>query len=145
MTDHPLREPQSFEPTGKIASGKFGPAITLLLAMVMIPVGWFGCGMMIDNFGMLGAIGLWGLGAAAAILHRRWRRIDKTSALILSVALLLAFCLAEIFWIQNNIVDAETFAKAAKMFPQFLKEYKVDAFAAGIFTVFGMSNFWQRP
>ena len=122
-----------------------GLLVTLILAGAMLPVGWLVCGEMIDNFGMLGAIGLWALGAVAALAHRRWRRIDQSSAIILCIALALAFCLAEIYWIQKNIVDAETFAKAAKLFPTFLSEYKVEAFAAGIFTVFGMGSFWQRP
>ncbi len=122
-----------------------GLLVTLILAVAMLPVGWLVCGEMINNFGRLGAIGLWALGAVAALAHRRWRRIEQSSAIILCIALALAFCLAEIYWIQKNIVDAETFAKAAKLFPTFLTEYKVDAFAAGIFTVFGMGSFWQRP
>ena len=63
----------------------------------------------------------------------------------ISIALALAYCLAETYWVQKNIVDAETFTKAARLLPQILTESRVDTFVGGIFTVFGMGSFWQRP
>ena len=114
--------------------------VAVLVSLGVILTGGIICGAMIDGFGVLGSISLWALGAAAAWIQSRFARVDKSNVILLIASMLIAFCVAEIFWINRNIVGAESIVAAIKKFPQFLIEFKIDAFFAAIMTAFGIGN-----
>lgn len=106
--------------------------------------GGFLCGVMIDQFGSIGAISLWALGFAAGLSANKLTQRSPEVAWILCIACLFAFVVAEVCWIHWNIVGAETWVAALEEFPTFLKEYKVDAFIAAIFTFFGCQAAYRQ-
>jgi len=107
--------------------------------------GGYLCGLMIDQFGATGGISLWALGfvsGSMAVKTTHGRSLVLAGALI--AACVAAFVIAEVLWIHWNIKDADTLSAALAKFPLFLKEYKVSAFIAGVFTFFGCHSAYRQ-
>ena len=119
-------------------------AMATALGCIIVTLGGFVSGVMLEQFGHMGAISLWAWGSASAWVQCRYSRIDTASVLVLCGCLFAAFCVAEIFWIRRNIVGVETVWSAIKTFPRFLIDFKVSAFIAAIFAAFGMGSVISR-
>ncbi len=103
------------------------------------------CGLMIDQFAPVGSISLWALGfvsgfAATKLTQRR----SNATACILAVACILAFVVAEVCWIRWNIQGVESWTDAITKFPRFLKQFRIDAFIAVVFTFFGCQAIYRQ-
>lgn len=113
--------------------------VAVVIGAAMVVLGGYAAAIVMDQVGTMGGITLWALGGIGGILYQRLAMNGRQVAAgwILIVACVLAFVVAEVLWINWNIVDATPLAKALSLFPTFLAEYKTDAFIAAIFTFFG--------
>ena len=122
-----------------------GTLIGAAVGLVTALAGGLLCGLMVDQFGSIGSISLWALGFLAGLAAFKLMQSRNNSvACILVVACVLAFLIAEVSWIHWNIAGAESWMDALAKFPQFLKEFKVDAFIACIFTFFGCQAAYRQ-
>lgn len=119
--------------------------VVVFLGLAMAIIGGWLCGLMIDRFGVAGSISLWALGFICGFVAAKLSTASSrvlTSSLI--TACVVAFVFAEVCWIHWNIKDAETWLAAMAKFPLFLKEFQLDAFIAGIFTLFGCQAIYRQ-
>jgi hypothetical protein len=107
--------------------------------------GGFLCGWMIDQFAPVGSISLWALGFVSGFTATKLTQTrNNTTACILVVACVLAFIVAEVCWIRWNIQGVESWTGAITKFPLFLKQFRLDAFIAVIFTFFGGQSAYRQ-
>jgi len=134
--------PESVEaPTG--TSGPQRLPIAIAWGVIVAVGGGFACGALLHAVGMLGAIGLWGLGALAGFVSRKITVTPcKGVAWGLVAAVAIAFLLAETYWIRNNIVQADgQWVKAITLLPTFAAQGgTVAMFIGALFTAFGASS-----
>ena len=107
--------------------------------------GGFLCGWMIDQFAPVGSISLWALGFVSGLAANKFTQSrSNTMACTLVVACVLAFVVAEVCWIRWNIQGVETWTDAIAKFPLFLKQFRIDAFIAALFTFFGCQAIYRQ-
>ena len=126
-------------------SSSWDIVVGIIAALMTAVVGGYLCGLVIDQFGEVGSISLWGLGFVSGLAaNKAAGGGSRFLAMAMIVGCIGAFVVAETCWIHWNIKDAETLPAALAKFPLFLKEFKVTAFIAGIFTLFGAHSAYQQ-
>ena len=115
-------------------------------AIVVAVAGGYGCGLVVAKFGLLGTISLWALGAFAGAIGRKIIGSScRPIGWMLVVACVVAYFIAELFWVRWNTVQGqEGWMAAMQMMPTFFEEYSQSAFVGGIFAVFGAMSAYRQ-
>jgi len=122
-----------------------GIPLAIAWAVVTGTAGGYACGLAIGQFGRLGSASLWALGVLAGIVGRKI--ITAPSRLVgwvLVAACMCALVIAETCWIHWHTVQGEeSWWVAFTLLPTFVRECRVSALFAVIFTGFGASSAYR--
>jgi len=120
--------------------------IVIALAPAIATGGGYACGLAIAQFGELGSVFLWALGAMAGYVGGKIiTEPNRAVGWLLACAVAVAFVVAETCWIHWRIVQgAESWWAAFMLLPVFVQEYQISALAGSIFTVFGALSAYRQ-
>lgn len=123
-----------------------GLVLILCWGAIVLSLGGFACGFAITKFGTLGTISLWLLGAAAGFGGQKLvAEKSKLAGLILVVACVGAFVIAEVCWIRwDTIQGEESWLAAIQLLPTFVQEYTLSALIGGIMCFIGANSAYRQ-
>lgn len=130
------------------ATGEFG--VPLLIVIALVPAigvgGGYVCGLAIAQFGELGSVFLWALGAGAGFVGRKIiTNPNRAVGWLLACACVLAFVVAETCWIHwETEQGSESWWAAVTLLPTFVQQYQIAALAGAIFTLFGAHSAYRQ-
>ena len=118
---------------------------TLAISLLMILLGGYATGWLIEQVGAVGSIGVWGLGFTAGSVARLVGiQPSRLIGWTLVIAVILTAFVAEICWIRWNIIGADSWTLAAGMIPQFIQEAKTESFIMALFAGFGAYSAYSQ-
>ena len=121
-------------------------ALLLCWAAAVVCIGGFAAGLAIVEFGTLGALSLWPVGEAAGFVGRKLvPEKSKLAGVILVVACVGAFVLAETCWIHWDTVQGEaSWLASIRLLPAFVQERPRAAVFGCFFCVIGANSAYRR-
>ena len=117
-----------------------------LWSTVVAFVGGCLCGLVISEFGTLGAASLWLLGEAAGAVGKKIvPQKNKMVGFVLAIACLVSFVVAEVWWLRWNTVQGEeSWIVAVRLLPTFVKEYTRSTIIGAIFAAIGANAAYRH-
>ena len=109
--------------------------MSVVWALVVALAGGAVCGWCIDRLATLGALSLWPLGVVAGYIAARLNISGRFAAWTQVAACLLAFLVAETYWIRSN--EADGWWPAVCYWPTFISDYEVPALVGVACAAFG--------
>lgn len=99
---------------------------------------------MLDQFGVVGAIGFWPLGVVAGIVSRKiTQKPSRPAGALVVGACILAYLVADVCYIHWRIDQgAEGWWKSCTLLPTYFKEFRTDVLVEAIMTGCGAYNGW---
>lgn len=121
-------------------------ALVSCLAMAVMSLGGYASGLAITKFGTLGAASLWLIGEVAGAAGRKLiPEKNKLAGVILAVACVVAFLVAEVCWIHWRIVPAQqSWSAAIRYLPTFVERYTTSALIGAICCFMGASSAYRK-